>query len=388
MLAGLLATPGVVAGDAGPATPGARDRLAERGVEVDAALIVDASKNISGGASSAGTFRHLFDFSIGLDIGPLAGVEGGYFFADFQTQEGRDGSVETGDLQAYSNIDADDFTALYEVWYQQTLFDGRVRIKVGKMDANADFAFVEHGGGFIHSSPGFSPTLFTLPTYPDPAFGAVGFVGEAGGLYAGAGVFDGALQEGVPTGTRGPATLFGEPADLFFIGEAGYAWGGGQADLLPGRITFGAWHHTGDFARFDGGTQSRTTGAYLVVDQLLYRENPGAGDDQGLGLFLQAGWADPQLSLIEHHVGAGVQWVGLVPGRDRDTAGLMVSWAGLTDAPGAGLTQEAETAVELFYDIRLGRHLSLKPDLQYIANPGGAGLDDAWVATLRVELSF
>jgi len=388
MLAGLLATPGVVAGDAGPATPGARDRLAERGVEVDAALIVDASKIISGGASSAGTFRHLFDFSIGLDFGPLAGVEGGYFFADFQTQEGRDGSVETGDLQAYSNIDADDFTALYEVWYQQTLFDGRARIKVGKMDANADFAFVEHGGGFIHSSPGFSPTLFTLPTYPDPAFGAVGFVGEGGGLYAGAGVFDGALQEGVPTGTRGPATLFGEPADLFFIGEAGYAWGGGQADLLAGRITFGAWHHTGDFARFDGGTQSRTTGAYLVVDQLLYRENPGAGDDQGLGLFLQAGWADPQMSLIEHHVGAGVQWVGLVPGRDRDTAGLMVSWAGLTDAPGAGLTQEAETAVELFYDIRLGRHLSLKPDLQYIANPGGAGLDDAWVATLRVELSF
>ena len=27
-------------------------------------------------------------------------------------------------------------------------------------------------------------------------------------------------------------------------------------------------------------------------------------------------------------------------------------------------------------------------DLQYIANPGGAGLDDAWVATLRLELVY
>ncbi|MFN3166257.1 MAG: carbohydrate porin [Phycisphaeraceae bacterium] len=372
-----------------PTEAGVLGRVADAGIAVDATLTVDVSRNLSGGRSGAGTFRHLFDLSIGLDLGPLVGVEGGSLLASFQTQEGQDGSAETGDLQAYSNIDADDFTALYELWYQQTLFDGVARIKVGKMDANADFAFVEHGGGFIHSSPGFSPTLFVLPTYPDPAFGAIGFVGEGGGLYAGAGVFDGALQEGVPTGTRGPKTLFGGPADLFVIGEVGYAWGGVEAaDASPGRVAVGSWHHTGDFPRFDGGARSRATGAFLVFDQTLYRENPGAGDGQGLGAFFQYGWADPQLSLIEHHVGAGVQWVGALPGRDADTAGVMVSWAGLSDAPGAGLTDEAEAAVELFYELRLGEHLSLKPDLQYIANPGGAGLEDAWVATLRVELVF
>lgn len=364
------------------------DTLGRHGITPSATLIADFSKNISGGASHAGTTRHLFDFSIRWDLEPMLGVRGGTVFADFQTQAGQDGSVETGDLQAFSNIDADDFTALYELWYQQVLLGGGLRIKAGKIDANSEFAYVEHGGEFIHSSPGFSPTLFVLPTYPDPAFGVLGFVGEGGGLYAGAGLFDGALQEGHRTGTLGPATLFGDPADLFFIGEAGYAWGGDPGESLPGRLAAGAWHHTGSFAEFDGGVSSSTTGFYVVFDQLLWAEATGVGDGQGIGLFAQYGWADPRVSVIEHHLGLGAQWTGAVPSRDADVLGLMMSRAVLSDEPGAGFTEDAETAFELFYKLQLVPNLSLKPDLQYIVAPGGGGLDDAWVATLRLELSF
>lgn len=364
----------------------ARARLASEGLTFEAVLTADLSKNISGGASKAGTFRHLFDFSIELDLGRAAGIEGGSFVADFQTKEGQDGSVETGDLQAYSNIDGPDFTALYEVWYQHVFEDAGVQIKAGKIDANSEFAFVEYGGEFIHSSPGFSPTLFVLPTYPDPSFGAVGFVGEGDGFYAGLGVFDGALQEGISTGTRGPSTLFGDPADLFWIGEVGIAWGG--SDALPGRIAGGLWHHTGSFARFSGGTESGATGAYLVFDQLLHKEEQDPDDTQGLGLFAQLGIADEDLSAVEYHVGLGAQWQGLVPGRDDDVLGLMASWASLSDEPGAGFTDGAELAVELFYRVQLGPLVVLKPDLQYIANPGGMGLDNAWVATLRLELVY
>lgn len=363
----------------------ARLSLEEAGLVIDATLIADLSKNISGGINPAGTFRHLFDFSIEWDLEPVLDVEGGTFFVGFQTQEGQDGSVETGDLQAYSNIDASDFTALYEVWYQQLLFDGMARIKAGKIDVNADFAFVDNGGEFIHSSPGFSPTIFVLPTYPDPSFGVLGFIGEGGGLYAGGGVFDGAMQEGISTGTRGPSTLFGDPADLFLIGELGYALGEDDAQL-PGRIAGGVWHHTGGFATFAGGVDSGTTGLYLVFDQQLYAE-PG-GDDQGLYFFAQYGYADAAVSAVEHHLGAGAQWVGLIPERDTDVAGLMVSYARLSEEAGAGFTDDAETAAELFYKAQLTPWLSLKPDLQYIANPGGTGLGNAWVTTLRLELIF
>lgn len=376
---------------------GARTWLADRGVSLDGVWTADLSRNLSGGVAASGSFRHLLDFAVTWDLQPLLGVEGGTFFADLQTQNGENGSDDTGDLQAYSNIDADHFTALYEVWYQQVLLDGVLRIKAGKIDANADFAFVDNGGEFIHSSPGFSPTISVLPTYPDPAFGLLGFVGEGGGLYGGAGVFDGALQEGVSTGTRGQATLFGPPADLFVIGEVGYAWGGvaneGSSGLagvggLAGRLAGGVWHHTGGFARFDGGVDDGTTGFYLVFDQQLYKETDGPDDAQGLALFAQYGYADAEVSAVEHHVGAGVQWVGPIQTRDDDVTGLMVSYAGLSGEAGAGFTEDAETAIELFYKAQLTPRLSLKPDLQYIVAPGGGGLDDAWVATLRVELVF
>ena len=374
--------------DAPPATIApTRAELAEAGLTFEANLIADLSKNVSGGVNAAGTFRHLFDFNISLDMHKLAGVRGATFFADFQTKQGQDGSVETGDLQAYSNIDGPDFTALYEIWYEQVFLEGDLRFKLGKIDANSEFAFVDFGGEFIHSSPGFSPTLFILPTYPDPAFGAVGLVGGNRGFYAGAGIFDGALQEGISTGTRGPATLFGDPADLFTIGEIGYRWGDEHA-ALSSRLALGLWHHTGTFDRFSGGTASGATGYYLVLDQLLYKENEAADDTQGLGLFAQLGLADQDLSAIDRHIGIGFQWRGALPGRDADVIGLMASWAGLSDEPGAGFTEDAELAVELFYELQLCAGLTLKPDVQYIANPGGAGLDDAWVVTLRVEASF
>lgn len=365
----------------------ARGALEEKGLSFEASLVADLSKNISGGVSPAGTFRHLFDFNVTLDMETLAGIDDATFFADFQTKEGQDGSVETGDLQAYSNIDGRDFTSLYEIWFQQVFSDGALRLKLGKIDANTEFAYVDFGGEFIHSSPGFSPTLFVLPTYPDPAFGVVGTIGENEGFYLKAGLFDGALQEGIPTGARGPKTLFGDPADLFLIGEVGSRWGEDD-DRLPGRLGLGLWHHTGSFDRFSGGTESGATGFFVVFDQLLHKENPAPEDEQGLGVFAQFGLSDDDLSAIGHHVGAGMQWTGPLPGRDRDVLGVMTSYAGLSDKPGAGFSGDAEWAVELFYKLGLSPHLSLKPDMQYIANPGGVGLDDAWVLTLRLEASF
>ena len=59
-----------------------------------------------------------------------------------------------------------------------------------------------------------------------------------------------------------------------------------------------------------------------------------------------------------------------------------------SDEPGAGFPQD-ETAIELYHRFQLTPFLSIKPDLQYIANPGGSpGVADALVATVRVEIVF
>lgn len=90
---------------------------------------------------------------------------------------GRNGSDDAGDFQGFSNIDADrDFFQASEYWWKQRLFGDKLRIKVGKAAANSEFAFVASAGDFINLSAGFSPTIFLLPSYPEPALGVNAFV--------------------------------------------------------------------------------------------------------------------------------------------------------------------------------------------------------------------
>lgn len=382
---------------------GLRPWLASRGMSLEALVLGDLSRNFRGGISTGKeAFRHLLEVSFTLETEPLFGLEGGTFFVDFQTQDGRHGTENlVGDFQGFSNIDAPGFSALYELWYEQVFLGGRLRLKLGKIDANNEFAFVEHGGPMINSSAGFSPTILGLPTYPNPAAGAVLFTSPVEGLYVGGGLFDGATQAGQPTGTRGPSTLFGEPSDLFLIAEAGV-----RRTTASGRLRragLGVTHHTGTFDRMDasGGTAEGAEGVqgatsyYLVLDQHLERQprQPPSGalpPSPTIDGFLQLGYTDDRLSPVDLHTGAGVVWNGHLFGRRADSFGLMGTYVHFGDAARAAGTfvDDYELAWELFYRLQVTPWLHLRPDLQFIVHPGGAGNSDAFVGTLRVELTL
>jgi porin len=91
---------------------------------------------------------------------------------------------------------------------------------------------------------------------------------------------------------------------------------------------------------------------------------------------------------VDYHVGLGAAWIGPLPKRDDDVAGLTVQYVHLSNHTGAGFTDDRETAIELFYKLQITPYLSIKPDLQYIINPGGTGVNDALVGTLRSEIVF
>jgi carbohydrate-selective porin OprB len=163
---------------------------------------------------------------------------------DFLNAWGGDSFDDAGDWQWSNNIDGPTFAQIAELWWEQKLLDGFLRLKLGKVEANSEFAYTDNGADFLNSSFGFSPTIFVLPSSPDPATAAIVFLYPTPDLSFGFAVFDGATHAGIPTGDRGPRTFFGEPSDLFFIGEAALRWG---ADALPGRVSLGGWGHTGEF---------------------------------------------------------------------------------------------------------------------------------------------
>lgn len=360
----------------------AQTAAAQRGVEANVFFTLDASQHVSGGAApGSGAVRELFDLVLAVD-GAKLGVPGGRLLFDVQGIAGEDASAEVGVVQAYSSIDApDDRLQLARVWWEQT-WDGPLSaLRVGKMDANGWFAYTDGGSRFLHSSQGFSPTILSLPTYPDSAFGAAALLQGAWQSELRLGIYDGSFQEGRRTGLYGPSSVFGAPSDLFLIAEADLGWGVRGED--GGRIGLGAWRHTGDFARYGGGVEQHATGTYAVLEH----DVRPASDAPLLQFFAQFGSADEELSPIESYWSLGAVALQPFSARFDDALGIAFSSAELSEQ--AGFTRDAETVVELFYALDVIPGVRLKPDVQYIGSPGGAaGISDAWIVTLRVTLAL
>lgn len=357
---------------------GLRDRLARRGVELEFAIQADASANLSGGRRRGATLRRPLLAAVEVDADRLLGWRGGRFRLATQSHAGDHGGELVGDAHGFDNVDAPAFDQVSEAWLEQSAWGGRLRLKLGKVDANTEFARVLQGGEFLNSVAGFSPTIQGFPTYPDPAASVNLLAQPAPWLQLGAALYDGATQAGCHgrTGNRGLGTFWGAPDALFTIGEVGLTrTSGGRAS----RVAAGAWRHSGDFARHDGGPAAGTSGHYAVLEQRLSR---GDFDAPGLGVFVQWGRADRALATIDRHLALGVAARAPLPGRADDSAGVL--WSQLRFADG----RRSEHAIEAFYGARVRPWLHVKPDLQWVVAPAEASAGHAFVATLRVALAF
>lgn len=203
---------------------GYRTKLEDAGIEVNGGYTLDWTSVWSGGTKGRATARSLVDVNVTLRTAKLIGFEGGSFYADLYDIVGRNGGTDTGSIYGISNIDGASPIELAELWYEQKLLDSKLRLKVGKIDANSEFALMTLNGDFLHPAGAASPTIVGFPTYPSPATGAVAFVYPSEKCYLGAGFFDGSLVVGVPTGSRGPKTFFDQPdgSGYFWIGEGGW----------------------------------------------------------------------------------------------------------------------------------------------------------------------
>jgi porin len=153
--------------------------------------------------------------------------------------------------------------------------------------------------------------------------------------------------------------------------------------LKEGRIALGAWAHSGDFDRFDGGVEEGTYGFHFTAEQRLW-----ARGDRGLHAFVQYGWADQAVSDFAQHMGAGLVLRGTSDARSGDSAGLYATWADLSDEPAAGFDRD-ELAFDAYYRLELAPAVFVQPEIQYIVNPSGdPTIDNAIVGGLRVGVTF
>ncbi len=369
---------------------GARTALEERGLTIGAEYTAEFTSVLSGGVNTRGSFRDLLTIDATLDTEAAFGLPGGTAFIQYLTVDADDGgSTDAGDIQLFSNLENDrSIDAIYELWYEQSLANGRLRLKLGKFDANSDFHAIDYAGSFAHSSAGFSPTIVGFPSYPNSATGLAIALRPTESIEFSYGFFDGASgPDAIRTGTSGPATFFSDDRsdDYFHIFEASLDWAG-EETLGRGRLTLGATYHTGRFDRFEGGTETGALSVYAIVEQSILRRDEG--EPGGLHAFAQVGLADDSVSEIGAHLAAGLVAEGPIAQRPTDSAGVYVSYADLSDATGAGFPDD-EVAIDLYYRAQLTGFAFIQPQIQYIVSPSGnPSVENAVVAGLRIGVSF
>ncbi len=285
---------------------------------------------------------------------------------------------------------------MYELWYEQRLFDDKLRIRFGRIDMTAEFDTNAYANDETAQFINFALINTVNIPFPDYGFGALVLVQPWDWLYAAAGVADAQADgqtPGIHTGFHGEDYVFSD-FEFGLLPVWKTPWG-----KLPGGYRFGLWYDPQPKAKYfnDLGGRRRTiptksgdTGFYVNLDQLILKERPADdADSQGLGVFFRYGYAHQDVNPIEHIWSIGCQYRGLIPTRDDDVLAFGVAQGVISDALrafGGGGTHES--IYELYYNIRLLPWLNLTPDFQYIDNSGGGGGRDAFVAGVRIQASF
>jgi porin len=344
-------------------------------------------------------YRGNLDMVVMLDLEIAAGIKGGRLFVYGQNVHGNPLSADAvGDFQFFSNLDSTisendrpQFTAVAEYWYEQLLADDSLRIKIGKQDANADFAYSDVAGDFVHSSFGLPPTI-PLPTFPSQALGSAAFWSATEDIVLAAGIYDGTPASG-PQGVRWGFDTLGHNGAMFLT-QGQLTGQSGLNGQLPWTVRVGGWHHNGDDLWTDFAAvpniKDSNSGGWLIGDTMLAKESYGTDDTQGLAAFAMYSWTRADRNLFDSSLAAGLVYNGLLPRRDEDLIGLGVAVANLSDdyleseLLNGNIFDTREIATELFYKCRLTPCITLQPEMQHITHPG-AQYPDALLWGLRFE---
>lgn len=391
---------------------GVRTWLEDHGVTPTLTLVTDALGNPIGGARHG--FRGASNLGLDLrfDLDRLVGLTGGSFDVSFSERFGSSLSKEDiGNVFTVQQVFGGQTYRVVHVAYQQTLWDGRIELRVGRIAAGDDFLVSPYNYVFVQNGFDGNPVgvFFNAPgmtAYPNTTWGgrAKGMLTERSyvmaGLYNGDPSIRANEHHGADWSMAGP---------LFAIVEAGYQVNGrpGDAGLL-GNYKAGFWYDDSryiDFTTVARGRDPRVSrgnwGIYGLFDQVLVRfGEPGSYRGVGVtGSVLVS--PDQSISQMPFFFTAGLLVRGAFASRPTDVAGLGVVHGRFSDDlqdsqrrarrsdPSVGV-QRHETALELTYRFSLrGGALFFQPDLQYIVRPGGTGrIRDALVAGFQAAINF
>ena len=372
-------------------------RLADYGVYIVAKELAEPLGNISGGVKRGGSFEGLGNLGLDLDANRILGIPGGAVHFLISDIQGQNFASYSGSSYLNNRVFAGDGPAfrLNELSYEQSLFNQRLDLRIGRIPAYTQFDGSELYCTFM-TSLCRTPAAYTFdrgyPPYPASSYAAIAQVRIAGPFYANLGVFENEplLSTRSHSGFPGRDWGLNYASGATIPAQIGYRTTANQ-ESYPRAFAVGGFYNTG---RYDdpllntagrnriqfGGPSRMDTGAsqfYVQGQQMVHRPD---ASDRGLTLFGGANWATSGQPNVQRMVFGGAYYKGLFPGRPNDTAGLSVSVVGVNSRiterinstlskSGGGQASRSEIGYEVNYGLAVAPGYTVKPFLQFISHP-------------------
>jgi len=409
---------------------GARPVFSDHGVEIFGGYTVEVWGNTTGGVKTGSVYTGLLDFGAEVDLEKAVGWTGASVSTTWLWLSGRDASEDlAGNFLTISNIAGFNTLRMFELWFQQNLFDDKISIRLGQLSADSEFWISDYSGLFINGTFGWPAAVYMNvpeggPGYPMGTLGArIAWNPVAWFTFQSVAFQGNVFAQDV--NRHGFRWRLDAQTGYTFLNEAQVRWNQREEETgLPGQFKAGAWFQTGQNAdALADSTDSGNTGFYAILDQMLYREpsEPAVSgltkdgkavvdgksgksfkasvdmkkSDQGLGWFGRIAFAPADRNFINFYFDTGLSYKGLIPTRDNDTIGIGIGYAQLSNGARNSLKDEgaspvgAEMVLEFTYQAQITPWLVVQPDLQYIINPGGtADLNNALVIGGRASVTF
>lgn len=388
---------------------GNRTKLLEAGITFSSSYVNDILGSISGGEARGAAEAGSFGIFMNVDFGKFSHFEGLKLGVSVVYREGSNLSAKKiGNQFTVAQVYGGETYRLNELFLEQTLFDARLKVKGGRLDAGNDFLQSELYYEFVNNGFDGNPvSIFyngPFSAYPNATWGFVLQYKFWERIVAKIGIYN-ANANVVKNRYHGFNWSFHSTDGALIIGEWALQMNQAKGDSgYPGNYRVGAYYYTGtEREKFLGGTVHGNYGYYILLDQMIVRHGD-IGSERGLTPFIALLFAPKDRDKMPFFIASGLVYWGPFAARPKDSMNLGFLYGKYsTDMKKSqqraknlkllGLfgnqPQNFEALIEFNYWFEVNPWLAITPDIQYIINPSGFGtIPNALVVGAQVGFTF
>ncbi|NMY13528.1 porin [Pseudomonas veronii] len=407
---------------------GLRTELLDKGYDFQFSYQSESAANVEGGYDNDHTARYTDQFNMGgaFDLQKIFGWDNASFQLLITERSGRDitndriADPRTGSIgsSAQENYGRGQTWRITTMAYQQKFLDDVLDIKVGRLPIGSDFdatGCVFQNNSLCGGLVGHGSTVW----YNSP-------VGQWGGrikvnftpeIYAQLGVYE--YNPSLLESNNGFKLNTSGSQGETYVGEVGWTPSLGKQGMAGKYMVGGYWNSAdaddvlddrhGNPRQISGQSADQLDGRYGMYAYARQQITRVGGDNKrGLSLFAHYSRYDKRSSTLDWQAQVGAIYAGPFDARPNDSMAIGFSELHVNpaltknqrlhnqtldlndyDNPAYQPLQHAEYAAEIHYDFKLTPWLMVRPNIQYLANPGGVyEVDNATVVGLTVNTVF